>query len=39
MLEKNMHEISDFLVKNNKTITMNNMAKYSLTEEDFISKL
>lgn len=38
MLEKYMYEISDFLIKNHKPITMNNMAKYSLTEEDFIKK-
>ena len=37
-LEKYMYGISDFLVKNNKPITMNNMARYSLTEEDFVVK-
>ncbi|HEY8889666.1 MAG TPA: NERD domain-containing protein [Clostridium sp.] len=36
MLEKYMYEISDFLIKNNKPITMNNRDKYSLIEEDFI---
>jgi hypothetical protein len=38
MLEKYMYGISDFLVKNNKPISMKNMAKYSLTEDDFINK-
>ena len=37
-LEKYMYEISNFLIKNNKPLIMNNMAKYSLTEEDFIKK-
>ena len=36
MLEKYMYQISDFLVKNNKPILMNNRDKYSLTEEDFV---
>ena len=30
-LEKHMYAISDFLIKNNKPITMNNMDKYPLT--------
>jgi hypothetical protein len=38
MLEKYMYEITDFLVKNNKPIIMNNIDKYSLTEEDIIIK-
>ncbi|MGH4139478.1 NERD domain-containing protein [Clostridium sp.] len=38
ILEKYMYEISDFLVENNKPIIMNNMAKYSLTEEDLIKE-
>lgn len=36
MLEKYMYEISEFLVKNNKPITINNIAKYSLSEKDFV---
>ncbi|MBU3161261.1 NERD domain-containing protein [Clostridium frigoris] len=36
MLEKYMYQISDFLVKNNKPIIMNNKDKYSLTKEDFV---
>ena len=38
MLERYMYQISDFLVKNHKPITMNNIDKYSLTEEDYIKK-
>ena len=36
MLEKYMYQISDFLVKNNKPIIINNKNKYSLTQEDFV---
>ena len=35
MLEKYMYQISDFLVQNDKPITYDYMAKYSLTDEDF----
>jgi len=37
-LEKYMYKISDFLLENHKPITMNNIAKYSLTDGDFIKK-
>lgn len=35
MLEKYMYEIAEFLVKYNKPIRYDNVAKYSLTDEDF----
>ena len=37
MLEKYMYQISDFLVQNDKPITYDYMAKYSLTDGDFHS--
>lgn len=38
MLEKYMYQIADFIVRNNKPITIDYVAKYSLTEDDFIRK-
>ncbi|MCB2358610.1 HRDC domain-containing protein [Clostridium estertheticum] len=35
MREKQMYEIADYLVENNKPIKFDNKSKYSLTEEDF----
>ncbi len=35
--EKQMYEIAEFLLMNNKPISFDNIAKYSLTEEDFVN--
>lgn len=35
--EKQMYEIAEFLLMNNKPISFDYMAKYSLTEEDFVN--
>ncbi|MBU3161626.1 HRDC domain-containing protein [Clostridium frigoris] len=35
MREKQMYEIADYLVQNNKPIKFDNKAKYSLTEDDY----
>lgn len=38
LLEKNMYSIANFILENNKPITFDYKAKYSLSEEDFIQK-
>ncbi|MGB7605932.1 MAG: NERD domain-containing protein [Lutisporaceae bacterium] len=35
--EKQMYKIAEFLLMNNKPISFDNIAKYSLTEEDFVN--
>lgn len=35
-LEKHMYNIARYLIENNKPISYDNMAKYSLTDEDFL---
>lgn len=35
--EKQMFEIAEFLIKNDKPIAFDNMSRYSLTEDDFVT--